>query len=85
MNLRDALELHRNGRLDEADYACRELLEQNPCDAQAHHLLGVLLHQQGRQVAARQHLERACELAPAVAEFHLSHGLLLGALGNHEE
>jgi predicted O-linked N-acetylglucosamine transferase (SPINDLY family) len=80
-----ALEHHRAGRLREAESLYREILVQQPNQADALHLLGVLTHQAGRQEEALGLIRRAAELNPSTANFHLSLGNVLAALGRAEE
>lgn len=75
--LQQALDLHRAGDLDAAEAAYRALLEGAPDDADAHHLLGVLLQKRGDFARAEAAIRRAVELDPDCAQFHLSLGGVL--------
>ncbi len=57
--LAGALEAHKEGRLEEAVAVYREILTTQPDHADALHLLGVALHQMGRNDEARPLIERA--------------------------
>lgn len=81
MTLQHALDLHRNGRLVEAEQAYHEVLAATPDDADALHLLGVALHQRGADAEAAQSIRRAIALAPEVAQYHLSLGGTLTQMG----
>ena len=85
MDLRGAAELHRSGRLAEAESAYRQFLAASPSDANACNLLGLLLHQRGRLPEAIELLRRAVAIAPRVPDFARNLGLALGAAGRHEE
>ena len=70
---------HKQGQLGEAEAGYRELLADNPLDAEAHHLLAILLRQRGSLTEAFNHARRAVELTPdrvnylvtlAALEFH---------------
>ena len=58
-DLERARALHKNGRLDDAMTIYRDLLAQNPHDPDAHHLLGVVLFQQGELPRAEQEIRLA--------------------------
>lgn len=85
MDLRGTVELHRSGRLAEAESAYRRLIAADPSDANACHLLGLLLQQQGRLNEAIELLRRAVTLAPRVTDVARNLGLALGAAGRHAE
>jgi tetratricopeptide (TPR) repeat protein len=58
------LELHKQGRLDEAEAGYRQALVANPDDAEAHHLLAIVRRQRGDLGEALLHAGRAVELGP---------------------
>ena len=68
--MKQAAGLHRQGRLDAAIAAYRELLKQAPKLPEAHHNLGVAYRAKGELAAAAGAYRRALALAP---------GLRLGA------
>jgi protein O-GlcNAc transferase len=72
-SIQHALELHRQGRLDEAAAVYAQILEQEPGNFGALQFLGVLRGQQGRYVEALRLIESALGLQPQ--DF--------GALGNY--
>jgi tetratricopeptide (TPR) repeat protein len=72
--LKDSIELHRLGRLEEAEQGYREHLEAEPNDADALHLLGLLRHQRGASAEAEDLLARAHALAPDKAGIELAFG-----------
>ena len=57
--LKDSIEHHRLGRLDEAEEGYRAHLAGQPDDAEALHLLGLLRHQRGASTEAEDLLLRA--------------------------
>ena len=75
--LEEILELHKAGRLDEAEGRYRELLVFNPDDPEVLHLLGALRRQRGDVVEAIGLVSRAAELAPERANFQSTLGGLL--------
>lgn len=81
--LEDLIQLHQAGRLGEAEKGYREWLAENPEDAEALHLLGILRAQRGDLPEAYELVQRASELAPdnaacqhTLGEMYLSEGRL---------
>jgi tetratricopeptide (TPR) repeat protein len=81
--LEDLIRLHRDGRLDEAENGYRQLLSENPDDAEVLHLLGILRGQRGDLSEAMRLVQRASELDPynatsqhTLGEMYLSEGRL---------
>jgi tetratricopeptide (TPR) repeat protein len=62
----------------------QELLAQEPDNATGHLSLGTLFFQQGRFDAARDHLQRAVELAPSSVEAHATLAVVLEQLNDLE-
>ena len=71
-----AMTHHRAGRFDEADRVYREVLQTDPRQPDALHLLGVLAHQTGRHDDAVDLIQRAILAAPTEAAFHCDLGLV---------
>jgi tetratricopeptide (TPR) repeat protein len=69
------------GRLGEAETLCRQVLEAQPDQAEAEHLLGLVAHQHGKLGDAIDHVRRATELAPQRALFHANLGEMLRMAG----
>ncbi|CAO3430704.1 tetratricopeptide repeat protein [Azospirillum doebereinerae] len=67
-----ALDLHQAGRIDEARTLYGRILDADPQQADAHHLLGVLLGQCGDPDRAGRSIARAVALNPARPDFHLN-------------
>jgi tetratricopeptide (TPR) repeat protein len=81
--LEELVQLHRDGRLDEAEAGYRRLLDEHPDNAEALHLLGILRGQRGDLPEALRLVQRAAALDPGNAacrhtlgEMHLSEGRL---------
>ncbi|HEX4054252.1 MAG TPA: tetratricopeptide repeat protein [Tepidisphaeraceae bacterium] len=78
MTTPQALELaishHQAGRLDEAQVLCRQILTNNPQDANVLHLLGVLASQAGRFDEGAEFIQRAIAVLPNFAGFHFNPG-----------
>ncbi len=83
--LAEALQHFQSGRLPEAEALCRRLVEREPDNPAALHLLGVLAHQAGRTDAAVELLRRAVARGPGNAEHHYNLGVALQVLGRHGE
>jgi len=82
--LKDSIELHRQGRIDEAEAGYRAELAERPDDADALHLLGMLRCQRGDFVEGARLLTRARELLPDDAETELALASLRYCEGDHE-
>jgi tetratricopeptide (TPR) repeat protein len=81
--LEDLIQLHQSGRLDEAERGYRQLLAEQPENAEVLHLLGILRAQRGDLPEAYGLIQRAGELAPenaacrhTLGEMYLSEGRL---------
>ena len=85
MTIKEVLELHRSGRVAQAETGCREILLVTPGDPEATHVLGMLLGEQGRMAEAVPLLRRSIEGAPSIAAYHHNLGGVLGRIGLHEE
>lgn len=83
--LTTAVELHRRGRLQEAESVYRQILASNPDHADALHLLGRIAHQCGRNDLAVEYLERAVGINPTESCFQNTLGEAYRALGRLSE
>jgi tetratricopeptide (TPR) repeat protein len=87
--LGDALVLaeqhHLAGRLLEAQAQCRQILEAEPREPNATHLLGLIAHQSGKLEDAIAQLRRAVALAPDVPLYHANLGEMCRLAGYIEE
>lgn len=83
---RQAVLLHRQGRLEDAGRLCLRMLEHgSPADSEVRYLLAFLRYQQGRIGEALQVVEAALSRDPTVAKVLLLHGILLHAVGKPVE
>ena len=64
LNLKDAFQLHTQGRLQEAERAYGEILNRQPGNFQALHLTGVLLLQKGERARGVEFLQRSLRIEP---------------------
>ncbi len=83
--LQEAVALHRQGRLDEAERAYRSVLRMQRDHFDALHLLGMLNHQRGRHADALRLIDSALKASPRSAEALSNRALVLHALGRSEE
>jgi predicted TPR repeat methyltransferase len=80
-----ALALHQQGRLPEAEQGYRRILRKAPTHFDALHLLGVICGQTDRFDEALELLKRALAQRPKSAPALNNLGNTLGSLGRHEE
>ena len=80
-----ALEHHRAGRLVEAEQMYRQLLADDPDNADCLHLLGMVAHQTGRHDLAVELIRKAIALHSMAASYHSNLGNVLQAQGSLHE
>jgi Flp pilus assembly protein TadD len=83
--LKSAVADHDAGRLAEAERGYRGLLADRADDAEAMHLLGVLLHQSGRNDQALELIRRSLELEGSRPNVHSNLASVLGRTGRTAE
>jgi tetratricopeptide (TPR) repeat protein len=83
--IEQALALRQGGQLTDAERLLRGILATDPTQHDARHLLGLICHQQGRNVEALQLVGAALERASRSAELLGNYGLILAALARHQE
>jgi tetratricopeptide (TPR) repeat protein len=83
--LEQALALHAQGRLAEAEQAYRAILAREPDNAGVGNQLGILALDAGMPEHAAPIFERACTLAPDDGGFHANRGLSYMRLNRPEE
>ncbi len=83
--LTHALDLERVGRADEAESIYRDVLAKQPGNADALHLLGILIHRRGRTAQAIELLEKASRRAPRNVQILNNLGQILKAAGRLED
>ncbi|WP_343736375.1 tetratricopeptide repeat protein [Acidovorax sp.] len=80
-----ALRLHQQGQLAQANQMYNAILQANPRHFGALHMLGVLAYQTGHHQAACDLMAQAIAQQPKDPAPHVNRGLALGALGQREE
>lgn len=80
-----ALDHHRNGRLAEAEVLYRRILDADPEQPDALHLLGMLAAQCGQFDTAVELIGQAIGHRPRSADFHRHHAMALDRLGRVDE
>jgi len=71
---------HRERRFAEAEAICRDLCERAPADGEASYLLGLALHDTGREAEAEPWLRRAAALDPQSPHAHYALGCVYAAM-----
>lgn len=82
--LQRAVQLHQQGRLDQAEDLYRQVLAGTPDQFDALHLLGVIARQRGRAREAVDLIEAALRVDPNQARAHCNLGAALQDLGRAE-
>jgi predicted TPR repeat methyltransferase len=80
-----ALKHHRSGRLQKAKALYRKILKVDPRNADALHMLGLLLHQQNDHEAAIRLFSRAIEYGPESTEVYTNLGSALQSCNRIDE
>lgn len=73
--LQSGLNFHRSGDLRQAERSYRKVLEQDPCNPEAHHLLGVVALQSKQFQKAVDSIQKAIEYWPQGVQYFNSLGL----------
>lgn len=82
--LKEAMALHRAGRLDEAASLYHEVVASEPENAEALHWLGMLRHETGQHVLAAELIGQAVALRPGATHFRANLAEAFRASGDHE-
>ena len=80
-----AVQHHNAGRLPEAENIYQQILQADPNQPVALHLLGVIAHQTGKNDIAVDLITKALAIKPDLAEAHSNLGLALRDLGKLDE
>ena len=88
-NLQDliqkGIQAHQAGKLPEASAIYQQILDIEPDQADANHLLGTLAYQTGNHETASQLISKAIRTNPAVADYHCNLGNALKGLGRRDD
>src|SRR5438270_12772430 len=84
-SLQQAIAFHSGGNFAEAEKLYKAILRESPNHGEALHYLGVLRHQQGRNLEAIGLIEQAIAVDGGSAEVNSNRGLILERLGRYEE
>ena len=82
--LREALVLHQGGQHEKAQEIYLKILEIDPKNTDAFHLLGAIAHQRGNYQVAIEFIRMAIDLKPREALYYLSYGNTLKELNQFE-
>ena len=85
ISLKSALRAHQAGQLGPAEALYRSVLDADPGNHEARHLLGVVRLQSGDPSGALPLLEDACRQAPESADYQNRYGIALAALGRLDD
>jgi predicted O-linked N-acetylglucosamine transferase (SPINDLY family) len=80
-SLEETLALHRQGDQEKAKHAYCQILAREPANADAWHLLGMLLHATGHSTDAVECIENAAVITPKRADILSNLGMVYRALG----
>ncbi|HEX2668268.1 MAG TPA: sulfotransferase, partial [Gammaproteobacteria bacterium] len=80
-----AVQHQQRGEFAQAERLYAQVFALDPGQPDAHHFMGLLAHQTGRQGLAEEHMRRSLALAPQRAEFRFNYANMLLALGRPQE
>ena len=83
--LNNAVSFHQTGNLQAAADLYKRILQENPNNSEALHLLGVIAHQTGKNNEAVALIDKAIQINPNSASYYSNKGLALAALKKFEE
>jgi tetratricopeptide (TPR) repeat protein len=78
-------QLHKNGKIDEAEAIYLEILANDPAHADTHHLTGIVCMDRGQLAEAEQHFREAVFLDDSQAVFYSNLGNVFGMQNRPEE
>ncbi len=84
-SIQEATAHHQAGRLAQAEAGYRQILQIEPDNPDALHLLGLCSHQAGRNNVAVELIKRAISINSGIPAFYLNLGVAIAAQGNPAE
>ncbi len=78
----EAMDLHKNGRFEEAKEIYNKILKVDASEPNAHHLISLIFMAEGNLDDAKSHIELAIAKAPEQAMFHSNYGAILHSMGD---
>ena len=84
-DIQEAIAHHQAGRLPQAEFIYRRILQVEPDRADALHLLGVIAHQEEKSNIAVELITKAIAINPAVPAYYSNLGAVLQAQGKWDE
>lgn len=81
----EAFALYQKGSVADSASACRRIIESDPENAEALHLLGIIEAQNGNAPAGLELIDRALSVNPENFRFHLNRSLVLQQMGRLDE
>lgn len=84
-SLNEAIDHHGAGRLTQAETIYRQILQDEPDNAEVLHRLGVVALQTGHHEAAEKLIQKAVSCDPEFADAHCNLGIVLKNLGKLDE
>ncbi|MGC1196281.1 MAG: tetratricopeptide repeat protein [Geitlerinemataceae cyanobacterium] len=79
-----AIDYHKAGNFTQAELLYRQILQDNPEDAEALHGLGAVAYQMGAYDRALEWVQKAIDLSPKNSVFYNTAGMAYRALGNSQ-
>ncbi len=80
-----AVKSHTSGELHKAELIYQEVLNKEPNNPDALHLLGLIKHQKGRHEDAVEYISKAIQLKPNTTIYYGNLGMVYDALGKEQE
>ena len=82
---REAIELHKNGKLIKANNILLEILKETPNDFDSLHLLGIIAFQTNRYEASVDLIKKATEVNPNNPEVYKNLAIAYKSIGKLED
>ena len=85
LELKKGLYYHRTGKLTEAEEIYKKILDVDPSNSDALHLLGYIAYQRGQNNRSIQLISKAIQFAPNSPSYYNNLGLAYNAMGQSEK